>query len=124
MRNMYNLKNNAETRFEHFFTISIDLLCITDNEGTFIKLNQEWEKTLGYSIEFLEGKKFIDFVHQDDIPSTLAVLEDIADGRSVTNFENRYKCKDGSYKWLEWRSQPIDNLIYAAARDITERKKL
>lgn len=119
---MYNLKNNIDSRFENFFNIAIDLLCIADSDGIFIKLNREWEKTLGYPVEFLEGKKLTGFVHPDDIPSTEAVLEDMADGKSISNFENRIQCKDGLYKWLEWRTQPIEGLIYAAARDITERK--
>jgi len=105
-----------------FFTVALDLLCIADKDGYFRKLNRAWETTLGYSLEDLMAHRFLDFVHPDDLKSTLAAIEDLKNHREVTGFENRYRCKDGSWRWIEWRSFPYENLIYAAARDITERK--
>ncbi len=113
-----NIPNNI---FESFFLNSIDLLSISDKNGYFIKLNKEWEKTLGYSLQELEGQAYINFVHPDDLVDTLNAAKQLAKQASVSNFKNRYKCKDGSYKWIEWRSQPINDYIFATARDITKQ---
>jgi PAS domain S-box-containing protein len=108
---------------ERYFTSSLDLLCIADIEGRFIRLNPEWEKVLGYTITDIEGKSFLDFVHQEDMEKTLAAMSQLEAQNQVLSFENRYRHKDGSYRWIEWRSRPEGNTIYAAARDITKRKK-
>ena len=109
---------------DEFFDLAIDLLCIADLDGYLRRLNPEWEKTLGYSIEELEGKKFIDFVHPDDVTETLKRFESLYSKKRVANFANRYRCKDGSYKWIEWRAHESGGLIFAAARDITTRVNL
>lgn len=111
----------AELELERFFTISLDLLCIADTGGHFRRLSQTWSDVLGYSLADLEGKVFLEFVHPDDIPATLAAISDLKEGQSVTKFINRYRTKSGSYRHLEWFSVPQGELIYAAARDITER---
>ncbi|MDK2830486.1 MAG: hypothetical protein PWQ75_238 [Methanolobus sp.] len=109
---------------EVYFTSSLDLLCIVNTKGQFIRLNPEWENVLGYPISELEGRYFIDFVHPDDKETTIGVLTDQASqGTKVQSFENRYRARDGTYRWIEWRSAPIGELIYAVARDITKRKK-
>jgi PAS domain S-box-containing protein len=108
---------------DRFFSVALDLLCIADTDGYFRRLNQQWEVTLGYKLQDLEGKRFLDFVHPDDLESTLQELSVLADQQISLNFVNRYRCRDGSYRWIEWRSYPVDNLVYAAARDITERKQ-
>ncbi|OQA80824.1 MAG: Signal transduction histidine-protein kinase BarA [bacterium ADurb.Bin243] len=107
---------------EGFFNVNLDLLCIADTEGNFIKLNREWESVLGYCVEDLQKRKFLDFIHPQDLPATLEAISKLSAQEQVLNFVNRYRCKDGSYKFIEWRSHPRGNLIYAAARDITDRK--
>lgn len=116
-----DLKAKKE-ELDRYFTSSLDMLCIASIEGRFLRLNPEWEKVLGYKLEELEGMRFLDLVHPYDLDATLQAIADLADQREILNFENRYRCKDGSYRWIEWRSIPKDNLIYAAARDITDRK--
>ena len=106
---------------EKFFSVNLDLLCIADFEGNFIKVNEEWARKLGYSRKFLEKSKFLDFVHPDDMQSTLDEMSNMSNGVQALKFVNRYRCKDGSYKYIEWRSQPEGKRIYAAARDITRR---
>jgi PAS domain S-box-containing protein len=97
-------------------------LCIADMDGHFRRMNPAWEQTLGYSINELEGRKFVDLVHPDDLESTNHIVAELAQGGTVVDFVNRYRCRDGSYRWIEWRSSPSgEGLIYAAARDITER---
>ncbi len=106
---------------ERFFNLSLDLLCIADTEGRFIRLNREWEKTLGYSLERMEGARYLDFVHPDDIEKTVRAVETLSRQRQLINFVNRYRTEGGSYRWIEWRSITSGDLVYAAARDITAR---
>jgi len=107
-----------------YFSVSLDLLCIADTQGNFIRLNPEWEKSLGYTLSDLEGHRFLDFVHPDDLPATYEVMQDLVKKKSVISFINRYRHKDGSIRYIEWRSSPSpdNNLVYAAARDITEHR--
>ncbi len=115
-------KQNEE--LENFFSVNLDLLCIADLEGNFIKLNKEWENILGYSEKELMTKKFFDFIHPDDMNTTIEAISKLGENQLVLNFVNRYQCKNGSYRFIEWRSYPKDNLIYAAARDITEHMNI
>ena len=110
---------------DQFFTLALDLLCIADTDGYFRRLNPAWEMVLGWRIDELEGKKFLDLVHPDDLPVTLKAMEDLRTGKKIVNFTNRFRGKDGVYRWIEWRSFPYgEKLMYAAARDITERKQV
>ncbi|WP_228042406.1 MULTISPECIES: methyl-accepting chemotaxis protein [unclassified Tychonema] len=118
-------RKKAEAERDRFFTLSLDLLCIADFEGKFKRLNPAWAKTLGYTVEELQDQLFLDFVHPEDCEKTLAETAKIASGAEVIAFENRYRCKDGSYKWLSWKSRPLleEKIMYAVARDITESKQ-
>jgi PAS domain S-box-containing protein len=109
---------------DRFFTMSLDLLCIADTEGRFLRVNPAWEQTLGYSRGELEGKRFLDFVHPEDLQATLGAVSDLSSQKEVIDFTNRYRSRDGTYRWIEWRSRPRGQLIYAAARDITEKKQI
>jgi PAS domain S-box-containing protein len=110
---------------ENFFKLSLDMLCIVAIDGYFKLLNPAWEKTLGFTLEELYARPFMDFVHPEDCEATLSVVEQLKNQETVVNFENRYCCKDGSYKWLTWKSAFLDDrqIIYAVARDITEYKR-
>ncbi len=125
-----NAPNTAPNRddlvinIDYFFEIAIDLFCIADTNGYFIKVNKGWQAVLGYSTEELENHRFLDFVHPNDMPATLQAIEQLGSQQAVINFVNRYRRKDGEYRLIEWRSKPEGNLIYASARDITERKQL
>lgn len=111
--------------FERFFDLSIDLLCVLHVSGYFRRLNGAWETTLGYSRDELMSRPFIDFVHPDDRERTLRQNREVRGGGQARLFENRYLCKDGSFRWLLWNStrDHARQLIYGAARDITERKR-
>lgn len=110
---------------ERFFAVSIDMLCFLDFNGYFKRLGHAWETTLGFSIAELRSKPFIEFVHPDDRERTLKQNREVRGGGQARSFENRYLCKDGSYKWLLWNSvpDPEHQIIYAVARDITESKQ-
>ena len=109
----------------NLFNLSLDMLCIADLDGNFRVINSAFETALGYSKQILLETPFIEFVHPDDITSTLEAVAQLTTGEPVTYFENRYRCKDGSYKWLAWTSMPVidEGLLYAIARDITDKKR-
>jgi len=109
---------------ERYFSTSLDLLCIADLQGNFRRLNPEWKRTLGYEIDSLNGRAFIEFVHPDDVAATVRATQALSEGHEVLGFVNRYRCNDGSYRWIEWRSTAVEGLIYAVARDITASKKM
>jgi PAS domain S-box-containing protein len=108
-----------------FFTLSLEMLCIADFNGYFKRLNPAWEKTLGYTQEELMGRPFVDFVHPEDREATIAEAAKLTTGVESISFENRYRCKDGSYKWVMWNSAvSVDKqLVYAAAHDITQQRQ-
>ena len=108
-----------------FFTLSIDMLCIAHFSGFFKRLNPAWETVLGFSHAELQSKPMFEFVHPDDRERTLEQNRKVRSGERALGFENRYLCKDGSYKWLLWNATAdLDNqVIYSVARDITGRKQ-
>jgi PAS domain S-box-containing protein len=118
-------RRRAEEERDRLFTMSTDLLCIVDMEGRFNQLNPAWKHTLGYSLGELKSRPFMEFVHPDDRPATLAEFAKVKNGQPTLVFENRYRCRDGSYRWLLWASRTSrrTGLIYAAAKDITGRKQ-
>jgi len=120
-KNTEDAYRQKSEEMERFFTVALDLLSIADIDGHFIRVNRAWERTLGYSIDELESKNFLDFVHPDDIASTKQSLAALSDQIPVLNFTNRYLTRDGDYRFIEWRSYPSGKYIYSAARDVTDR---
>lgn len=108
---------------ENFFDIALDLLCITDMDGNFYQVNKAWESILGHPAETLQMSNLLDFVHPDDMQITLNSLVELKNQKAVHNFINRLKSKDGEYRFIEWHSVPVGQLIYASARDINDRKR-
>ncbi len=92
--------------------------------GYFIDLNPSWERTLGYTLAELTSRPFLDFVHPDDREPTLAEAARLQEPNTYTvGFANRYRCKDGSYRWLHWHTRVVEGYFYAVARDITDLVK-
>jgi two-component system, sensor histidine kinase and response regulator len=108
----------------HLFDLSIDLLCVAGFDGYFKELNPAWEKILGFSLDELRSKPYIEFVHPEDRAATLAEAAKIEQGARVIFFRNRYVCRDGGYRWLSWSAAPfpVHQRIYCSARDITDLK--
>ena len=111
-------------KLNNFFELNPDFLCIADMDGNFIKTNKAWEEVLGYTEEELNATKYLDLVHPDDLLATREVMYRLNEQNPVVSFINRYRAKDGSYHWIEWNSRPQGKLVFGAARDITDRKKL
>jgi diguanylate cyclase (GGDEF)-like protein/PAS domain S-box-containing protein len=117
---IYDFPDSMNVQYENFFSVNLDLLCIADVNGNFVKVNKEWEEVLGYTSEELEKRTFLEFVHPDDYERTIRTLNTLSGKKDVRNFVNRYRSKDGSYRYIEWKSHPYGDWIYASARDITE----
>ncbi|MBI3564022.1 MAG: PAS domain S-box protein [Elusimicrobia bacterium] len=119
------LAEKEREQFHKFFMTSADLMAIADPQGAFLKTNPSFTETLGYSEAELVSKPFVDFIHPDDEQATVdEMARQMKVGYSL-NFENRYRCKDGSYKWLSWRAiySEKEKITYATARDVTAQKQ-
>lgn len=110
--------------YAQFFNLSLEMLCIAGFDGYFKHLNPAWEKTLGYTVAELSAQPFIEFVHPDDRTATLTEAQKLTTGINTVSFENRYRCQDGTYKWLSWNatSHREKQLLLATAHDITPQK--
>ncbi|MFH1754422.1 MAG: PAS domain S-box protein [Candidatus Latescibacterota bacterium] len=119
--NEFKLDNKE---LQHLFDLSLQVLCIAGTDGYFKRVNPAFEKTLGYGCEELQSRPFIEFVHPDDRDATIKEMRKLIEGESTVYFENRYRCKDGSYRCFAWSSTPQhDGLLFASAIDITDRKR-
>ena len=100
------------------------MFCVATFDGYFVRVNPAWQTVLGFSEEEMRASPFMDFVHPDDRAATIDAMSTLTTGAKVIDFENRYRAKDGTYKRLEWKSAPFihQGLIYAVARDVTDRR--
>jgi diguanylate cyclase (GGDEF)-like protein/PAS domain S-box-containing protein len=105
--------------------LSPDFLSVISITGELCWVNPAWEALVGVPVATLIGRSCFDFVHPDDHEATYAEAGRLADGGPTTPFTNRVRRADGSYRWLAWHAAPpIDNLIYAVARDITDQRQV
>lgn len=115
----------AEKERDRLFNYALDMYCIVDFDGNFKQLNPAWEKTLGWSKAEMVGQPYLNFIHPDDHNASVNAARSIEGGEDLLSFDNRYLCKDGTYKWFSWVAFPQaeDGLIFAVARDVTESKR-
>jgi len=118
-------QREAEEERDRFFDLSLDLLCITGNDGYFKRINSAWQRVLGCGEETFLKEPFLNFVHPDDRAETERQFRTAIQGGQVIGFETRFRCKDGLYKQIEWSATPdrARGIIYAVGRDVTERKR-
>lgn len=115
--------STARAQVEIFFEASNDLLAIFTPDGYFVRASRSWSRLLGYSIEHLGGRRFIDSLHPDDTAAAMNVFQALLRGEIVTGYTNRYRHSHGDYRQLEWWAQSINGLVYASARDVTHAKE-
>src|SRR5207237_8433989 len=103
-----------------------DRLSCSGTDGRLRQVNTAWEETLAWSAEELTSTPYLDFIHPDDRSATAVEATKLAAGGTTMRFENRYRHKDGTYRWLSWKSASSGEggLLYAAARDVTEEKRV
>ena len=118
--------SQAEADYNRLFNLSLDLLCVAGLDGYFKRVNPSWTRLLGWSGAELLARPVADFMHPEDRQRTLEARSELAKGVPVRGLENRYLCKDGSFRWLSWQSviEPSGSTVFAVARDITERRQL
>ena len=109
-------------RIETFFEAAIDLLCIVDMEGKFVRVSQAWKDLIGQPSKSIESTRFMDYVHPDDVSATEEVFVQIQTGQPLVGFINRYRTKSGEWRSIEWRAKLIRGNVFAAARDVTDAK--
>ncbi|MEX3013944.1 sensor histidine kinase [Gymnodinialimonas hymeniacidonis] len=105
------------------WNVTPDLLGILDNDGVFIESNPSWLHTLGWEPEEIRSRTFFDFLHPDDVANNAAAFVEIKTGKPILDFENRYRHKDGTYRWLSWNAVPEGGNYFCSARDISAAKK-
>lgn len=112
-------------RAARHFEIGRDLVCTATTDGYFQDLNPRWEEALGWTLDELRSRPYIEFVHPDDVEATMKEAARLGQGNFTASFENRYRTRGGDYRWLSWSAiaEPEENLIYAAARDVTPLKE-
>ena len=81
-----------------------DMLCVAGFDGYFKQVNPAWERALGWTAEELTSRPYVEFMHPADRVNGSDESWTTVDGQSVVQFENRYLCRDGSYRWLSWKS--------------------
>jgi len=119
-------RSRSDRELIRFFELSEDLMCVAGTDGYFRRVNPHFSQVLGYPAGELLSHPFLDFVHPDDQAGTRAVMALLNQGRSVTQFRNRYLTARGGVRWLEWtaRAVPDEGVVFAVARDVTERVDL
>lgn len=114
----------SSIKIKEIFDVSIDLISISEISGKFIKLSNSWESVLGYELSELENMNYLDFVHPDDLAQTIKQMEILNNNQEISMFVNRYRCKNGDFKYIEWNSHPFGGYCISIARDVTEKIKL
>ena len=124
LKDAVDLLQHQVEELDRFFSVSLDLMVISSKDGTLLKLNRAWQTTLGYELSDSVGRNIIEFIHPKDIESSKTILGKLAEEEEVHSFINRVRCRDGSYRSLEWKSHPYQDVVYASARDVTDKLRL
>src|ERR1700683_641604 len=112
---------HGEGRIARLFEMTSDLLATISVDGRFTLLNPAWEQLLGWSRDELLAQPIQELIHPDDVQQTAAAML-VRDGQPVLeNFTNRYRHRDGSWRWLLWSARRDGDMWYAAAKDVTDR---
>jgi len=113
----------ARREIEIFFDVSLNLMCVLDQDGRWVRVSRAWNDLLGCTVSELEKSRFIEFVHPEDIDRTMAAFHSLLNGVPVSGFVNRYRSADGMWREIEWHSRMVKGFIFNAARDVTDEKE-
>jgi PAS domain S-box-containing protein len=119
-------RKSLEEELLHLFEALPDIICLTDFQGNFLKMNRSGCELLGYKEAEILGSSFAKFVHPEDVTETEEALKNIHSSGGVFKVDNRFLTRSGSVRWLSWYGNPQvgEQVIYASAKDVTEEKKL
>ena len=120
MNDIFSLNEKSKQLLNGFFSVSLDFLCITDEQGIIMKTNPLWETKLGYLIPELLVKKLIDFIHPNDLASLVPAIKKLSAENESLALTSRLRSKVGSYRVTHWQFQWVDGLVFSAAKDLTE----
>jgi PAS domain S-box-containing protein len=117
-------RKRIEEERDRFFDLSRDLMCVGTVDGQLRRVNPAWQQILGFTPEEIQAQPVWNLVHPDDRQGTIAEVQALLRGSARGTYDNRYRCKDGSYRWIQWAAAivPAEGLLYATGRDITEHK--
>src|SRR6056297_3050026 len=115
----------SAVRFDRYFELTSGLLCAISLDGRLLQLSRSWTDLLGWPLDELLGRPYVELVHPDDVERTRHAADDLAVGGSLDGFENRYRHRNGSYRWLRWSAvhHPEDGQVYAVVHDVTEERR-
>lgn len=118
-------RKQAEQERDHFFNLSLDLLAIASFDGNLSRVNAAWTRCVGWSSQEITTRPWLSFVHPEDHAATLKAGATLFQGGEIHDFQNRFQCKDGSYRWFSWNCQPLRETrqIFAVVRDITVQRR-
>ncbi len=124
MQDVTAFRRSAAER-DRIWNLSLDPMCVAGFDGYFKQVNAAWERTLGWTAEEFTSRPWLDFVHPDDRQATVDVADELIGGQLLYHFENRYRHKNGSYRWLSWKVYPLieAGTLFGIARDVTEQKR-
>lgn len=119
-------RKKLENDLNHLYAAIPDIICVSDLQGRFLKMNRAGYELLGYTEDEILYRSFQEFVHPDDKNSTQNEVVENGLGKTSSNFENRYITKAGEVIWLSWTTNISmkEGIAYATAKNITEEKKL
>jgi PAS domain S-box-containing protein len=103
--------------------LSPDLLGALNSKGYFETSNPAWEAVLGWSEAEVASMSIFELLHPDDLEHTRAGFELTQVGQPAIRFVNRYRCKNGSYRWISWVGIPEDGFVYCTGRNITAERE-
>jgi PAS domain S-box-containing protein len=100
--------------------VTPDLMGALNSQGYFETSNPAWQTILGWSEQEIARMSIFELLHPDDVERTRAGFELTQIGQPAIRFPNRYRCKDGGYRWISWVGVPEEGMVYCVGRDITD----
>lgn len=107
----------------HTWRVSPDPMCVLNRDGCFVAVNPAWLPTLGWTEEELVGRPYLDLLHDGDIERSMVAFEEVKKGNPILRFENRYRTKEGNYRWFSWVAVPEGDQFYCIVRDVSDDKQ-